>query len=131
MSRRSRRAVAGSTTRRGGPYTRPNALFALPPAHESVRRSFAFGVPRQFAARQMRFKRDLFLSLSARPRPRAQRRRADSFGFLRHLKLQPQALICVKRKQRREVMFALGVAGGSGAMRGRRFRRTQDSQYGC
>lgn len=37
---------------------------------------------------------------------------------------------CVQRKQRKEVLFALGRAGFSGSARGK-YRRTSSSQYRC
>lgn len=39
-----------------------------------------------------------------------------------------RVLFCIRRKIRREVMFAIGKNGRNG---GRRYRRTQESQYAC
>lgn len=38
---------------------------------------------------------------------------------------------CVARKQRKQVLFAKGVAGGYGVGRGKRWRRTSNSFYRC
>lgn len=38
---------------------------------------------------------------------------------------------CVRRKQRREFLFAAGVAGSRGVGRGRSWRRTAESSYRC
>lgn len=38
---------------------------------------------------------------------------------------------CVQRKQRREVMFALDVAGRRGVGAGKRWKRRVESQYNC
>lgn len=38
---------------------------------------------------------------------------------------------CVRRHIRREVLFALGVSGGSGVGRGKRWKRTAESAYSC
>lgn len=54
---------------------------------------------------------------------------------LRKLKMlaPKRVLFCIRRKVRREVLFALRRAGfrGSGPGKGGRYRRTQDSQYRC
>lgn len=42
----------------------------------------------------------------------------------------PRVLFCVRRRRRREVMFAYNVAG-RGGRRGRRFRRNFSSQFSC
>lgn len=42
--------------------------------------------------------------------------------------LPRQTRFCVQRQQRREVMFARGVAGSRGI---RKYRRTQNSQWSC
>lgn len=55
------------------------------------------------------------------------------YGFSRVYSLpvrSPSKLsFCVRRKQRREVLFALNRSGRHG--RGRSYRRTQNSQYSC
>lgn len=123
MSRR-RRAVRSS--RQGGPYIRPSALPALPLAHESVRRFFPV------VSRVQRLpKRALHPTLRF-PAKRVSRKSVNyrALGALT-IRVPERAAFCVRRKVRRQVMFALGVGGSRGMMRGKRFRRTQDSQYRC
>lgn len=42
-----------------------------------------------------------------------------------------RARVCVRRKQRREVLFAFRRAGYAGSAPKRRYRRTSYSKYGC
>lgn len=42
-----------------------------------------------------------------------------------------RVLFCVRRKMRREVLFALRRAGYSGSARKRHYHRSQESKYGC
>lgn len=54
------------------------------------------------------------------------------YEALRVLKLDApnRVMFCIRRKLRKEVLFALGKAGFSGSTRGR-YRRTADSQWRC
>lgn len=130
-------------------YRRPDALSyganpeGLSRLHESVRRdlreefvrdereSMRTDVPEVFLARPLRIYASQ-LPLSARAAPRASRRRADAFRFLRSLPVLGRSVaVCVRRKLRREVLFARGVAGRSGVGVGKRWRRNVESSYRC
>lgn len=52
-------------------------------------------------------------------------------NFNTQLSLHPKVLVCVKRKQRRETLFALNRAGGAGSAPKRHYKRTIDSQFSC
>lgn len=47
------------------------------------------------------------------------------------IQLPKQTLICVRRKQRRETLFAINRAGFSGSAPKRHYHRTDDSYYSC
>lgn len=47
------------------------------------------------------------------------------------MRVPTRVSFCVRRKQRREVLFARNVAGRRGVGYGKHWRRTQDSQYTC
>lgn len=72
--------------------------------------------------------------LSVDPRP-AGRRVARSFRpgkvpFQVVMRVPARVRFCVERKQRREVLFARGVAGRGGGRHGS-YRRTANSYYSC
>lgn len=127
MSRRkSKRSV-----RQGGPYFRPSRRLLLPLTHESVRRLRPLPVPElaePFPRSRLPLSRPrVFYSPSlARSAVRAR----HQYAFLRSLPLLPRRTrICIRRKVRREVLFALDLHGRHGA--GGSYNRTQDSQYSC
>lgn len=133
------------TKRPGGlPYD-PNASVALPRAQERVLR-----IAQGLAPRELELDRQPFGPVYPRARdrldliprrlhrsPRVARpaRLRNSVVFQSLHKLQMRApsrvLFCLRRKQRKEVLFARGVAGRRGVGRGRRWRRTGDSAYSC
>lgn len=131
MGRRSRRNVGT-----GGPqFSGPSAPRALPRAYEYrmptelelVRQD----VPQPFVARPARIYAPGVARFSP-PAPRSPWGRGGMQWNLVGLKMRAPSRVrfCFQRKVRREVMFALGV-GGRGGKPGRRFRRTQNSQYRC
>lgn len=85
------------------------------------------------------WRRSAYDALAPR-RPRSRfKSRVDSFWPLRVLRVEVprEVAFCVKRKQRREALFARRQIGFSGSSRGRRrfdgryYRRTVESAYGC
>lgn len=58
---------------------------------------------------------------------------AGRYSALRVLQIRTprKVLFCVRRKQRREVLFAIRRAGYSGSARKPYYRRTVNSQYRC
>lgn len=52
------------------------------------------------------------------------------FGSLR-IMAPRRVLFCLRRKVRKEVMFALRIAGKRGVGAGKRWRRTENSQWRC
>lgn len=147
MARRSRRGSSADQLRVSGPHYRPNALDALlqpllpfeetqgstfpyhavypPGLHDAPRRRvLASGVTRGFVAHPVRRSSLLKLILGARRLP-------SHSGGERPLAVSKAALICVRRKRRREVLFALGRAGYRGSAPKRHYRRTADSYYRC
>lgn len=48
-----------------------------------------------------------------------------------HVSVPRKMGFCVRRKQRKEVLFALSIAGRSGVGRGKRWRRNAQSSYRC
>lgn len=50
---------------------------------------------------------------------------------VRLLEADPRRLFCVRRAERKQVMFALKVAGKRGVGRGKRWKRTYNSQWRC
>lgn len=123
MSRRSRRRIASP----GGPYISPSqrlprrfdnpvvvgaagARSPLLPGQTSSLLSRVYEVPvRKLVTPRQNFSELKKLQISAPSR----------------------ALFCVRRKQRKEVLFALGRAGFRGSAPKKHYRRTQDSQYRC
>lgn len=130
MSRRRNR-----NSRRGVPFYRTSRR--LPPAHESVRRSLlerrAFELPRRaFQTAPLRAPaRAVFVS-QVEEQPKAPRQ--SLWAQLRRLQMAAprKVLFCVRRRVRREVLFAAGI-GGTRGLRGRRgrYRRTQESSFTC
>lgn len=59
--------------------------------------------------------------------------RSQQYAELKSLRMRAPArvLFCQQRKERREVLFAKKRAGFGGSAKKRRWRRTQNSQYGC
>lgn len=55
----------------------------------------------------------------------------QSRDMLRLLRLDPRTMVCVRRGQRREVLFAYRVAGRRGVGAGKRWRRSVHSQWSC
>lgn len=68
----------------------------------------------------------------ARPSPLAKQQQALSWRRFNELRVRVPARVafCVRRKQRREVMHALGIAGRRGLGRGG-VRRRESSQWAC
>lgn len=80
--------------------------------------------------RRARMSGTLLAPLSAKPR--VARLSSGRYSALRLLQVRApmRARFCVRRKQRREVLFAMGRAGFSGSAPGRYFRRAESS-YRC
>lgn len=71
----------------------------------------------------------------SRPAERAFRRDVQR-ALLRNVsfttaELPSRVLFCIRRKQRREALFAFKRAGYSGSVKKRSFRRVSSSKYGC
>lgn len=62
-----------------------------------------------------------------------ERRRAakNVLRFVERLKADPRVSYCVRRKERREVLFAMKRAGFGGSARKKTWRRTYNSQWRC
>lgn len=136
MSKRSNSVRAGDVS------FPSNSLALLPRTHESVRQvsvldafnrsqwlvedTYPLGVftpsPRRFLGR-----------VWSPPAPPRRFPRQRSFTGLRTLQIRvpPRVKFCIQRKERREVLFALGRAGFRGSAPKRRYRRTQNSQWRC
>lgn len=54
-----------------------------------------------------------------------------SLSWLPSVHIPSRVMFCVRRKQRREVLFALNRAGYSGSARKSKWRRSITSKYGC
>lgn len=62
--------------------------------------------------------------------PASQKRIAESWRAFNVLQFNPRTSVCVRRVQRRQVLFAKGVAGYRGRSPGP-YRRTADSSWRC
>lgn len=72
-------------------------------------------------------------SLTPLPTKRAVGALPSGRGYANRLKslaLRPMTEVCVRRNERRQVLFALGV-GGRGGKKGRTFKRNYWSQFKC
>lgn len=136
LRRRTRRDF--SSFERAGEATEFASNGTLPRAQERVQQAQErFGLSRGYGGEPPYQQRaEIFL---AEP-PRAANvppltRRSSQFRALRVLQIQaPQrVLFCARRKERREVLFARGVAGRAGSSPGRRGRyfRNQNSAWRC
>lgn len=147
---RRRRRVASS----GEASYSSNDLASLPRAQERVLRSYsawadvaqasravypgallraraarAVVVPRVHAARSAAL-RGQSVVFGIRPPPiGGLRGRMPSFGL--QVRAPSRARFCLQRKQRKEVLFAYGVAGRRGVGRGKRWNRNANSQWRC
>lgn len=151
MSRisRSRRSEEGRTSERRSSALTPDLEELLRP-HESVRQVFyeqakrpfeaaawelAPGVPRRALSARERLGR-LWSTVYPVSLAKHAVRRSEAVPRwlqLRSLWMQAPSRVrfCVRRKQRKEVLFALGRAGYSGSARKMHWRRNASSQYSC
>lgn len=58
-------------------------------------------------------------------------RRSRGLSFLSKLRADPRVGFCLKRGIRREVLFAMRVAGSRGVGRGKKWKRNYNSQWRC
>ena len=141
MSKKSRRREQDYSKRAGETYDFSNPR--LPRAHESVRRMLR-DEERSRVERILELARPKATVYPGSPLQRVSRYRFESRTpshpakpnrlslELRRLRISKphKVAFCVRRKQRREVLFAMRVAGERGVGRGRAWRR-KDSQYTC
>lgn len=135
MSRSTRRASSSWSSTRSVPRVRVHVptdassyahdLLTLRQRVHTVQSVY----PRALTART-RFVFDRRLPTLPLTKPRAARlpRLLSSSVSLKGLFASPQLRFCVRRAQRRQVMFAHGVAGSRGL---RRYRRSYYSQFSC
>lgn len=105
------------------PRRRPNVV------QVPARGVLAAGVPRLFVARRGR-SQVLTQFRFAPPRPPRPPIGGRRGGAVR-LSLDPRVGVCVQRKQRKQVLFALGRAGYRGSVKAKTFRRSYNSQWRC
>lgn len=100
----------------------------LPEVHKSVRGFNAEYLPRRYVPR-------VFVAPSPFPPARQPKvsKAVQGYGHLRVLRMRAPARVafCVRRKQRREVLFAFQRAGFGGSAPKRHYVRGVDSQYRC
>lgn len=132
---RSRRRDSGSNRRQGGPRYRPSGTLPLPVSvvalpFSDAQDSLARSRGRLFTPPHYPLAKPVF----------ARGKRGRSVGSLLRgirypartvqLRVPAKVAFCVRRKQRREVLFSLRVAGRRGSAPGP-YRRTPDSYYTC
>lgn len=146
MARRRRSTqVAVATIERAGelPRNNSNRLARLPRAHENVLRSIlglATQTPTRGAARPVRAvypgaRRELpklavsRAALTQSPAKPTRLKRPPLYQL--NIQAPSRVKFCVRRKIRREVMFARNMAGRRGIGRGKTWRRSENSNYSC
>lgn len=78
------------------------------------------------------FPRVVSLPPSYRHPAQPDRRQSANVGTWRFQSRVPsRTWFCVRRKQRKQVLFAFKIAGRSGVGRGKRWFRNRNSHYGC
>ena len=129
MARRSRRRM--TFTSAGRDFSFPSRR--LPPRRFSISQDVADYGPFSRSADFPPTSRSSSYKAGLRPRKRPAERWVDQYSALAILQtLAPsRALHCVRRKLRREVLFALRRAGFSGSAPKREYNRTADSQWRC
>lgn len=143
MSRRSRRSGERSSPPAGGPRPRvwrpawrSSSAPALLQAIEAVGLSpfdAAEDLPRNYVPKFNRYSHSLI------PSPLAKQRPKGAFGSwqdnlareVMRVRAPKKVMFCVSRKQRKQVLFAKGIAGRRGVGRGKRWLRSSTSSYRC
>lgn len=123
----------------GSVYFDPNAPAALSRAQERVRQALlGMGIDSR-SPRVLMPSRAVYLQDRPAVKPYAPkaRRTANRSGrqylsqLMQSINAPRNVQFCVRRKIRREVMFAKNVAGRRGVGRGKSWRRTNESRYHC
>lgn len=65
------------------------------------------------------------------PAKQDRRHGANFVGWRFQSRVPSRVMFCVRRKQRKQVLFAFNIAGKSGVGRGKRWHRSYNSHYGC
>lgn len=133
----------------GGPYFRPNVATALPPTRSNVHRLLSrirdAAIPVGYGANKPRaslnftpVRHQLLGAIASRQlrtpiRPLQAQRIADSWRAFNVLRFpNPRRVqVCLRRKARKEVLHALGIAGRRGLGRGAGVHRNADSSWSC
>lgn len=133
MSRRSRNRYR----RAGEAYYPSSASTALPRTHEGVRRYQPWGISSASLATPQGFYERFSRRPTVRPifslaKPAVGRLSPGRWSALSELQIRApaRARFCVQRKQRKEVLFALRIAGRGAGGHGR-YRRTANSAFSC